>query len=308
MLENMPWISLFVGLCLLAFGADFLVRGGSRLALRLGMSPLLVGLTIIALGTSSPELLVSLNAALSGKSALALGNAVGSNIANLGLILGFAAILAPLRLRKEVLKRDLPVMILATVITVIAAANNFISRGEGFFLIAVLFAYLVFTYRQQKGSCDEVGGCSTGSVWKNVALLIVGCFGLAFGSDMMVTGAVTIAKGWNISDAVIGMTVVAIGTSLPELAASTAAVLKGETDLAIGNVVGSNIFNCLAILGITASVSPIDAVGFSSHQLIFMLALTIFALPVMLSGARVCRVEGVMLLSAYVGYSVFLFV
>jgi cation:H+ antiporter len=310
----LPLLFLLLGLGLLYFGAQVLIKGGAALAFRFGLSALVVGLTVIAYGTSSPELVVSLQAAFSGNSAIAVGNVIGSNICNIALILGLCSLVQPLTASAQVIRREVPIMIGVSLLLVGVIWDGVIGRIDGALLLAGLITYTWLTVRAARSAkaalaeqeYDEDFHVGAPGAGRSVALVVLGLAVLIGGSHLFVTGAVEIARHWGISDVVIGLTVVAVGTSLPELATSLVAALRGHSDVAIGNVVGSNIFNVLGILGLVALVHPIDAAGLSRIDLGMMIATAVALLPVARSGGRVNRVEGAILLGVYVAYTVWL--
>ena len=256
-----PWLELAIGLGLLYFGAQTLIRGGAALALRLGLSALVVGLTVIAYGTSSPEMVVSVQAATTGNSAISLGNVIGSNICNVLLILGLAALIAPVSANAQIIRREVPIMIAASFIIAAMLLDGHLGRIDGAILVTCVIVYTVLTIRDSRrmsaqnpepesNDIKSLGlGLATTYVIAGLGILIVG-------SQLFVGGAVELASGWGVSQAVIGLTIVAVGTSLPELATSVVAAFKGDADVAVGNVVGSNIFNIFGILGTAALVQP----------------------------------------------------
>lgn len=310
----LPLLFLLLGLGLLYFGAQVLIKGGAALAFRFGLSALVVGLTVIAYGTSSPELVVSLQAAFSGNSAIAVGNVIGSNICNIALILGLCSLVQPLTASAQVIRREVPIMIGVSLLLVGVIWDGVIGRIDGALLLAGLITYTWLTVRAARAAkaalaeqeYDEDFHVGAPGAGRSVALVVLGLAVLIGGSHLFVTGAVEIARHWGVSDVVIGLTVVAVGTSLPELATSLVAALRGHSDVAIGNVVGSNIFNVLGILGLVALVHPIDATGLSRIDLGMMVATAVALLPVARSGGRVNRVEGAILLAVYVAYTVWL--
>ncbi|MCB1967238.1 MAG: calcium/sodium antiporter, partial [Candidatus Accumulibacter sp.] len=272
------------GLLALIIGAELLVRGASRLALSLGISPLVVGLTVVAFGTSSPELAVSVQSAWSGQVDIAMGNVVGSNILNVLFILGISALIAPLLVHRQLIRQEVPMMIGISLLLWALVADGGISRGDGLLLVVLLIGYNFLIIRQsrrdgvaaseQAPAIDTAGGRSWNAHWLVQMLLIVGGMGLlVLGSNWLVEAAVTLARRLGMSEAIVGLTIVAAGTSLPEMATSIMAAVRGERDIAVGNVVGSNIFNILAVLGISASVAPGD--------LIVAPSILAFDLPVM---------------------------
>lgn len=311
-------ILVLAGLLLLYYGAEFLVTGSSRLALSFGVRPLVIGLTVVAFATSMPELMVSVFAAIRGASSLAAGNVIGSNIANIGLILGAAALITPIVVARSTLIREVPIMIAASLGVYILAMDGEISFVNGLVLFLSLLAFLVYclcTARGpllpvdgeiEKASCNARAGRSRNSV-----LVLVGMVGLAIGAELMVRGAVMIATLLGISELIIGLSIVAVGTSLPELAASVVSAWKGEMDISVGNVIGSNIFNVLFVLGICPMIRPI---AIEQRVLVLdfpiMLAfsvLLICLLTVMRPRLQLDRKRGVILLGAYLLFVVSLF-
>ena len=302
-------LSIAAGIALLYVGAEALVRGGASLAVRVGLSPLAVGLTVVSLGTSAPELVVSVDAALEGRGEVAVGNVLGSNVANIGLILGLAAVLTPVAVSRQVLRFDLPLLLAVSAGVVGVLWDGRVGRAEGAVLTAGLCGYVgwtVFDSRRKHVAPDLPP--PTGSVLLDAALVIAGLGLLMGGAHFLVDGAVTVATAAGVSDAVIGLTVVAFGTSLPELAASGVAAFRGEGDLAVGNVIGSNMFNSLGILGVAALVVPLDAPDVALADLAVMFGATALLVPLMLTGRRVGRVEGAILCAGYAGYVAWLFV
>ncbi len=298
------------GFVLLYFGAEGLVRGGAALALRAGMRPLVVGLTVVAFGTSSPELVVSLDAAFAGAGNLAVGNVVGSNICNVALILGLAALIRPMRVQVQLIRLEVPIVIACSILLAIFLLDERLGRLEGLLLFLGIIGYLAFSLRQvhkeRKTVKEETLGALPSHLWHDVAFVIGGVVILVIGARLFVDGAVRLAQSWGVSEAVIGLTIVAVGTSLPELATSVVAAIKKEGDIAIGNVVGSNIFNILAILGISALVVPLRAGGVGLVDLGVMIGLVLLLLPLMRTGFSIDRWEGALLLAAYVGYVAYL--
>ncbi len=311
------------GLILLVAGAELLVRGASKLAALAGVSSLIIGLTIVAFGTSFPELAVSVIAALSGNADISLGNVVGSNIFNILLILGISATITPLVVSKQLIRFDVPVMIAVSILVFIFGLDGWIGRWEGvlFFIgIASYTAFLIYKSRRPIKDNEnnptipplEKGG-KGGFQWQryllNSALILLGLFLLILGSRWLVAGAVVIAKTLGVSELIIGLTIVAAGTSLPEVATSVVATIRGERDIAVGNVVGSNIFNILAVLGLS-SLAAIDGIKVAPTALYFdipvMIAVAIICLPVFFTHKLISRREGMFLLGCYVGYIAYL--
>jgi cation:H+ antiporter len=300
-----------VGLAALVVGADMLVRGASRLAAAAGISPLVIGLTVVAFGTSSPEMAVSTTAALRGQPDLALGNVVGSNILNVLLILGLSAVIVPLVVSKQLLRLDVPVMIGASLAALGLAGNGLIGRLEGFALILSLIAYVAVLLRFEKKSRPLSSPDSPphrgGRSWLlDIVLVVGGLFLLVLGPRWLLAAAIEVARAAGLSELIIGLTLVALGTSLPELASSVVAALRGERDIAVGNVVGSNI---LGVLGASAALAPNGisvtppALGF---DLPVMLAVAFVCLPVFFTGWTISRLEGAILLAYYAAYNAFL--
>lgn len=303
-------VSIIGGLVLLALGAEGLVRGSASVALRLGVAPLVVGLTIVAFGTGSPELVVSVSAALEGNSPIALGNVVGSNISNVALILGTAAIVAPMTVRAEVIKREVPIMIAVSAFLWLLIYDGELSRIDGAILFAGSVAYTFLTYRlsqkkekkEVEDEFEEAFEPSKKSVWLDIVFIAAGLALLVLGANVLLSGAVTIAKRFGISEVVIGLTIIAIGTSLPELATSVLAALKKESDIAFGNAIGSNVLNILAVLGITAIIQPISAGEIRALDLGAMLGSAALLFLLLGRNFRLDRIEGTLLLIGYIIY------
>lgn len=312
---------LFFGLILLTVGAELLVRGAARLAATAGIAPLVVGLTVVAFGTSFPELAVSFGAARAGQADLALGNVVGSNIFNVLFILGVSAVIAPLIVSQQLVRLDVPIMIGVTVMLIIVALDGTISRLDGalFFGGIVGYTWLLIRHgrrdaRAPKSHDAQVTGALGGGArsWVNDAgFVLVGLALLVLGSRWLIDGSIELAIALGVSELVIGLTIVAVGTSLPEVATSVMATIRGERDIAVGNVVGSNIFNILAVLGLSAIVAP-DGVRVAPAALTFdipvAIAVAIACLPIFFSGYRIARWEGVLFLGYYGAYMAYLIV
>ena len=300
---------MLLGLVLLAGGGEFLVRGASRLARSLGISALVVGLTVVAFGTSAPELAVGIAATLEGRHDLLLGHVIGSNIANVLLVLGLAAATRAMRVALNLVKFDVPIMIFVVIAFMLIAFSGSITRFAGVGLMLALLAYTCFTYFLSKREGPfvekeyEEGVQRTTKPVMDVVLVLVGMAALKFGADFIVLGAERIAEIFEISERIIGLTVVAIGTSLPEVATAVVAARRGQSDIAVGNIVGSNIFNILAVVGVTATVNPISV---SPAILIqdgtVMVLATLLMLPILRTGQLVSRKEGFALLTAYAAY------
>lgn len=307
-------LSLIGGALLLTAGGELLVRGAAVLALRLGLTPLVVGMTVVAFGTSSPELAVSLDAAVQGLGDVAVGNVVGSNICNIALILGLAALIRPVRVHAQLVRLDVPLMIAASVLLVLLLADGALGRGAGAFCVGALVLWVaagVRLARRESRGVDaefEAGLAARGTrTWLCAAMIAAGLAGLFIGGRLFVGGAVDLARAAGISEAVIALTVVAVGTSLPELATSLIGALRGHGDIAIGNVVGSNLFNLLGILGAAALVSPLEVRDVDWIDLGTMVAAALILLPMVRTGSVLSRVEGALLLALYIGYTLWLF-
>lgn len=311
---------LGAGLALLTVGAELLVRGASRLAGLLGISPLVIGLTVVAFGTSAPELAVSVGSAYSGQADLALGNVVGSNIFNVLFILGLCALILPLRVAQQLLWLDVPLMIVASLLLLLLAVDGSISRADGVMLFAGIILYTIFAIKQGRKESGDVQSEYASQFgarprnWTNswpvqVFYVGVGLVMLVVGAGWLVEGAVQIAKLLGVSELVIGLTVVAAGTSLPEVAASVVASLRGQRDIAVGNVVGSNIFNILSVLGLSSIVSP-NGIPVAPAALTFdipvMIAVALACAPIFFTGHLIARWEGGVFLTYYSAYTAYL--
>ena len=314
------FLFLVLGLILLVIGAEMLVRGASRLALRLGISPLVIGLTVVAFGTSSPEMAVSVGAGLAGQADIAMGNIVGSNIFNVLFILGLSALIVPLVVSQQLVRLDVPIMIGASILLLVLAFDGRVSRFDGLLLTAGVIAYTVFAIRQGRKESAAVqaeyeqeygAGKQT---WLDrlpvqIALIAAGLVLLVLGANWLVDGAVAIARMFGVSELIIGLTIVAAGTSMPELATSVVAALRGERDIAVGNIVGSNIFNILAIAGVASLVTPGGlevAASLLRFDLLVMIAVAVACLPIFAAGHRIERWHGALFVGYYVAYVVYL--
>lgn len=315
----MTVLMLVAGGILLVIGAEGLVRGASRLAASVGISPIVIGLTVVAFGTSSPEMAVSVSSGLSGDSDVALGNVVGSNIFNVLLILGITAIVSPLVVHERIIFLEVPLMIAVSVLLYLLVQGGEISRIEGGAIFVGLLAYIVFLIRQSRAEGKDVQaeyeaeysekGATPSSKVRDVLFVIGGLGLLVLGSELFVDGAVEIAESFGVSTLVIGLTIVAGGTSLPELATSVIAGIKGERDIAVGNIVGSNIFNILGVLGLTALVSDggVQAAQVAiDFDIPIMIGVAIILAPVIYSRREVARWEGVLFILYYVAYTAYL--
>ena len=297
------------GLVMLYFGGDFLVRGASGIAFRFGLSPLAVGLTVVAFGTSVPELLVSIDAALAGSNGISVGNVVGSNIANIALILGMAALIRPMNVESKVLGVDVPIMIGATLAFLLMMVGGFVNRIEGVLLFAGLILYVWLTVHlarkeseEPEGQADAIPAARSGTVPALSAYVAGGLVLLFVGADFLVDSAVALAKGMNISEATIGLTIVAVGTSLPEFATTVVACIKRQGEIALGNIVGSNTFNILCVLGITAVVHPLERGRLLYLDLGLMTGLALLLGALLLHRLYIGRALGGVLVVVYVGY------
>ncbi len=313
-------LTLLAGLILLIVGAELLVRGASRLAAAFGVSPLVIGLTVVAFGTSSPELAVSLQSALSGSGDIALGNVVGSNIFNILFILGLSAAIIPLVVHQQLVRLEVPLMIGLSVLVYLLGLDGRLGRLEGGLMFLGLLAYTAFSVRQsrresaeiQQEYADEFGDNprqQPGQWLVNLGLVVGGLALLVLGSRWLVGAASAIAQALGVSDLIIGLTIVAAGTSMPEVATSVMAALRGERDIAVGNVIGSNIFNIMGVLGLTALLSrtgvavPREALAF---DIPIMIAVAVATLPIFFTGFRIARWEGWLFIGLYAGYVLYL--
>lgn len=288
---------------LLFWGAEWLVKGGAGLALRIGMSGLVVGLTVVAYGTSSPELLVSIKAAWIGQPGIAVGNVIGSNIFNIAIILGLAASIKPIKVEASVIRRDAPVMAVVTMLGMAVLWDGKVSRIEGAILALCSIIYTVWIIRASRdGVSDDNTATQKMSPWTAVPFIIVGLCILAFGSRLLVENAVIIARSLGVSEAVIGLTIIAAGTSMPELATSAIGAMRGQSDIALGNVLGSNIFNILFVLGVVSLIHPINGIVIRAVDQVFLLATALVLVPVIWTGRIIARKEGIMLLAIYAVY------
>ena len=312
---------LALGLVLLVFGANLLVKGAASLAASFGVSPLVIGLTIVAFGTSAPEMAVSIGAAFAGQADLALGNVVGSNIFNILLILGVSALVTPLIVNQQLVRLDVPLMIVASLLVLLFGLDGNVGRSEGAVLFAGILIYSVFLIFQSRKETDadvraeyaaEYADKDTDGYIHYVrdgALIFGGLFLLVLGSQWLVESAITIAQYFGVSELIIGLTIVAAGTSLPELATSVIAAIRGERDIAVGNIVGSNIFNLLSVLGLSSIVAPSGivvpavAIGF---DIPVMIGVALMCLPIFFSGYVITRWNGALFLFYYVAYTAYL--
>ena len=308
-------VFVILGLTLLVAGGEVMIRGATGLATGLGVSPLAIGLTVVAFGTSAPELAVNVNAALAGKGGVSFGNIIGSNMANIGLILGLTALIKPISMRRSFVSRELPMMLLATIATLIMGFDRALgrgpdhfSRGEGLVLLLLFLIFLFYTvgdFVRQRGRHDAttlVKGEAV-SVKRAGLLTLIGLVGLVGGAELTVNSAVAIAEAAGVSEVIIGLTMLAVGTSLPELVASIMAIRQGHVELAIGNIVGSNIFNLLLVLGVTNVVRPFSIPSGGHIDLGVMFLLSIMLMSVSVTGRRrIIRTEASLLLATYLTY------
>lgn len=299
------------GLLVLILGGDFLIKGASSFALKMKLSPLVVGLTIVAFGTSAPELLISIKAAMDGSPDLAMGNVIGSNICNLALVLGLTALISPILVRRNSIWIDWPMTMGSSLLLYLLVREGFINSYEGLIFIGILILYLIFVIRRSRHDIkvskeleqDFNLPKSSSSYFRDFTYIILGSAGLYLGAELFVGGAQDFARYLGIEERIIGITVVALGTSLPELVTACVASFKKETDLALGNLMGSNLFNILSILGITSIIKEIKVNDIIINtDIIWMLGITLIILPMMLSKRQIGRIEGVILLLIYIYY------
>ena len=308
MIASVLWI--LASFVILFVGAELLVRGGASMALKLGLSPLVVGLTVMAYGTSMPELIVSLKAAMLGQPDIAIGNVVGSNIFNIAIILGLAAVVFPISTHLQVLKWDAPVVLGVTLLSPLAFLDGQVSRVEcGVFLVGAVFCtwWTVRMARRDEAAKVEMAADAPeirkrGKLWLDFVLIGVGLGVLVLGSRLLVDHAVVVAKSFGVSEAVIGLTIIAAGTSMPELATSVVAALRRQSDIALGNVLGSNLFNILFVLGGSSVIHPIRTAAMNPLDLGVMIGLTAVLVPMLVTGRRLSRLEGLLLVGTYGGY------
>jgi cation:H+ antiporter len=305
---------ILISLLLLYFGANWLVKGSSSLALKAGVSPLVAGLTVVAFGTSSPELVVSVNAAISGHGNMAIGNVVGSNLFNICIILGISALVAPLKIQMQLLKIDIPVLIVTTIGFILLFADRHISRFEGVVLVSGIVLYTIMNIilaRREKNIevlaefQESVTDPKLKWYW-SAGLILIGLGLLIAGSELLVKGAVVIARSLGVGETIISLTIIAAGTSMPELASSIVATIKKEYDIAIGNIIGSNIFNILGIIGISSLVKPLSAIAISNIDLYAMLGVTLLLLPFFRTHYTLKRDEGFFMIALYGMYLFYL--
>lgn len=303
-------LALISGLVLLCLGAEFLIRGAVAFALKIGLSPLVVGLTVVAFGTSSPEIVVGIKAALDGNGGIAVGSVIGSNICNIGLILAVGILVRPIKVHVKLLQRDVPILVIVTLLVPLTLIGGTIGRTEGAILLAGLIAYVLYniygsSHEEDPEARDEFEEELVNPpfrTWITAAQLIGGVAGLAVGGRLLLYGGVGLATQLGVSEAVIGLTVVAFGTSLPELATTIAAARRGHGDIAVGNAIGSNMMNLLAVLGISALVKPLTFSGINLFEIGVLIGFTVLLLPLMFTDFTLKRLEGALLLTGYVGF------
>lgn len=314
---------LLLGFVLLYFGAEWLVKGSGEIAYRVGISPLVVGLTVVAFGTSAPELMVSLQANLgeNPEPDIALGNIIGSNICNILLILGVGALVRPIMVHAQIIKREVPILLVATLVFFGMLWDGTVSRVEGAVLFAGVLFYVVASVRMAKKEpkpsqyavaeaeeIEMVKKSGPGRVVLDLGLILVGFAGLVWGADLLVGSGVFLAERWGVPSAIIALTLVAFGTSLPELATSVVAAMRNQGDIITGNAIGSCIFNILCVIGIASVVLPLSAENVNKVDLWVMLGATVLIIPLLATRMRISRGEGLLLLLGYIGYTVYLVV
>lgn len=308
----LPYFLLFVGLVILLYGGKILVDGASAMAVKLGMSAGLIGMTVVAFGTSAPELLVSVNAALKGNSDISIGNVIGSNIANIALVLGISGIFYPILIRKSHIRFDYLVTLLVSILFYGLSYNGLIGFWEGILLFGLFIGFNIYLFNSSglvnnTEVEEEIEQVKNYSWAASIGLFLGGVLGLYLGSELLVTNAVKISREFGISERIIGVTIIAIGTSLPELITSIIAALSKRTDLALGNILGSNIMNILSIIGLTAIIKPIGvSQAFIDSDFLWMLGITLFLFVLMRTKMRISKVEGSLLLLSYFAYLFFL--
>ncbi len=316
MVNLMTLVMFVAGLGLLVAGAEWLVRGASRLAGAMGIAPLVIGLTVVAWGTSAPEVAVSVRAALAGQTDIAVGNVIGSNVFNVLFILGVSAVITPLVVSRQLVRLDVPIMIVASAALWVVAANGRVSRVEGLLMLAAMAGYTAFQVVMSRAETRRADAAEppaapggTGSLLASGILVVVGLALLVLGARWFVDAAVVFARQFGVSELVIGLTIVAAGTSMPEVATSIVAAVKGQRDIAVGNVVGSNVFNVLAVLGAAAVAAPGGlpvGPGVFDFDLPVMTAVAVACLPIFFTGHTIARWEGLVFLGYYTAYTAYL--
>lgn len=311
---------ILLGIASTVIGAQILVDGGSALARRFRVSDLVIGLTIVAFGTSAPELVITAIASKTGKADLALGNIIGSNISNICLILALAAVISPLKFRRSTAQAEIPLTLLAAMVAfflsqdalIDGAATAVVSRIDGFVLLcffAIYMAYMASVIKRKPEPLMEPGGQQDMPVWRSAAMIIGGVLALALGGDWIVDGASSLARSFGVSEAIIGLTLISVGTSIPELATSLVAAVRHKTDIIVGNVVGSNLFNTFLVLGIGATIAPMPLGNITLLDFLLNIAVTLFLLTIafLSTPSRINRWEGIILLGVYAVYVMYLF-
>tara|TARA_B110000881_G_scaffold221643_1_gene252900 strand:- start:7350 stop:8306 length:957 start_codon:yes stop_codon:yes gene_type:complete len=313
---DIGWV--FGGLVLLYFGAEWLVKGSSELAIRLGISPLVVGLTVVAFGTSAPELVVSVKANLDGQGGMAIGNVVGSNICNIALVLGFGAVIFPIAIPRQVIRREIPILLVASVVFLLMMRDGTMERLEAGVLFSGIVLYVITSLvearkedpNQSEDISPEMIGAArnsgSGRLFFNIFLIVGGGITLVIGADRMVTGGESIARFYDVPEAIIGLTLFAFGTSLPELATSVVAAIKKQGDIIVGNAVGSCVFNLLAVVGMAGLIAPLNDDGVTWIHYTVMLGATIILIPMMWHRMKLDRWEGGLLVLGYLGFTAWL--
>lgn len=307
----MAWIAFFGGLVVLLIGAELFVRGSSRMAAAFGVPTLVIGLTVVAFGTSAPEAAVGVQSVIQGNADIGLGNVIGSNIANVLLILGLASIISPLPVSARVVRVDVPVMVGFSALLWLLCRDGQIGRGNGISLLALLVFYNIWLVTSARRDAAKEDGSPrpSGRPLSSMTFVLIGFIAIVAGAGWLVDGAVSLAQAVGLSELVIGLTVVAVGTSMPEIATSTVAGLRGEQDIAVGNAVGSNVFNILMVIGLTATLSP-QPIPVNPSALSFdlpiMLVVAVACLPIFFNGFRLARWEGVLFVFYYFAYTAYL--
>lgn len=317
-LLNIGWV--VGGLVLLYFGAEWLVRGASELAIRFGISPLVVGLTVVAFGTSAPELVVSVKANLDGNGGMAIGNVVGSNICNIALVLGLGAVIFPIAIQRQVIRREMPILLVASTVFLLMMRDGVMDRIEAGILFGGIILYIITSLVEaKKEDCEDsdevppevIEAARSGGgkrILLNILLIVGGGVTLVIGADRMVLGGAEIARSFGVPEAIIGLTLFAFGTSLPELATSVVAALKKQGDIIVGNAVGSCIFNILAVVGVAGLIAPLQGDGVTMIHYGVMLGVAVILMPMMWHRMRLDRWEGVLLVIGYLGFTTWLVV
>ena len=299
---------LIAGIVVVLKGADWLTNGAVGLATKLGISQIVIGLTIVAIGTSMPEFFVSVVSAIKGTPDLAVGNIIGSNIFNVLLIVGVAAIVSPISIQRTTVRRDIPIAIVASIMLMVMMLDGTVSRMDALVLFVTFIAFIWITLRGSKNGLQEVSPKKVMGTAKSIFFILIGLVGLVLGSNIFVDNASSLAHGWGISDAVIGLTIVAGGTSLPELATSAVAARKGDSGIAIGNVLGSNVFNILMILGLTGLISPMNVQGITCVDIaVMVISMALFWL-LSFTKLRIERWEGGVQIACFLGYIAWLMI